>query len=65
MTGEGDRSVITQPEAVPLIQVPMLEPSDASQKSRKTGSLSGAHAPEAEGGDFPASVSVGVLTDDH
>lgn len=45
MTGEEDRSVITQPEAVPLIHVPILEPSEASQKVRNTDTFRGAHAP--------------------
>src|SRR5689334_17754100 len=45
MTGEEDRSVITQPEAVPLIHVPMLEPSEASQKVWNTRTFKGAHAP--------------------
>jgi hypothetical protein len=45
MTGEEDRSVITQPEAVPLIHVPILEPSVTSQKVRNTDTFRGAHAP--------------------
>jgi hypothetical protein len=45
MTGEEDRSVITQPEAVPLIHVPMLEPSEASQKVRNIDTFRGANAP--------------------
>src|SRR6476661_7070668 len=44
ITGEWDRSVITQPEATPLIQVPILEPSAASQKARNTGTLRGPQA---------------------
>ena len=44
ITGEEDRSVITQPEATPLIQVPILEPSVASQKARNTGTFRGAQA---------------------
>ena len=51
ITGEWDRSVITQPEATPLIQVPILEPSAASQKARNTGMLRGPQALAAGAGE--------------
>lgn len=46
ITGEGDRSVITQADDTPLIHVPMLEPSAANQNALNGSILSGAHVPE-------------------
>ena len=36
---------MTQPDATPLIQLPMLEPSAANQNARNIGTPKGSHAP--------------------
>jgi hypothetical protein len=48
ITGEGERSVITQAEETPFIQVPMLDASAANQKARNSGTLSGPYMPACE-----------------
>jgi hypothetical protein len=48
ITGEGERSVITQAEETPFIQVPTLDASAANQKARNSGTLSGPYIPAYE-----------------
>ena len=62
-SGEGERSVISQPEATSRTQVPVLETSAASQMARNTRLRSGAQAPgEADpGAASEGSVRVAVM----
>lgn len=49
---------MTQPDVIVLIQVPMLEPNEASQNILNVGKLKGVHAPELEALDVLVSAGL-------